>query len=220
MKKTCIAASMLLFMVAPLIGLSQVAQDESAVKIDYIDETETVKSKPDKRSSIKLNPLSFVRGDIPLYFEQTISDNISFEIGAGVTVFDYLGDGLFPIERNVTLGAADYELGYSFTANMRYYAQKYNYETEGLYFGLEYRHQTYNHKTDLHPSDFYTKYNDVRLLIGYIYIFDENAFIEPFAALGFRNIKYNSVTSAIATENNKALLPHFSLGVKIGISLR
>ena len=45
------------------------------------------------KNVLKINPLLFLRGEIPLYYERALSHRLSAEIAVGVTFRNYLGGG-------------------------------------------------------------------------------------------------------------------------------
>ncbi|PLX06040.1 MAG: hypothetical protein C0596_16235 [Marinilabiliales bacterium] len=200
------------------------------VQVNVVDENTTEDQNNNDLHgvmSIKLNPLLFIRGDIPLYFELSLTSQVAVEVGAGLTIIDYFStqslflDGAF----NEDISP---KIGYSGRIGLRYYAANYGYQPEGLYFALDYRFQRYNYTlnslgsmSDLN-EDISNINNDGKLTVGYVKYWGDNFFFEPYAGFGIRtstidfatpNATFNSYT----IEQNKYLLPLLSLGFKIGI---
>ena len=199
---------------------------QSSVKMETVESDS--KDFSEGRSLIKLNPLLFFRGDFPIYFETSVSDKIAVEAGVGFTLIDYFSQPLNLINYDY-----DYEeengLGYSFRLGLRYYASDYSYMQEGFYFGANVRYQLYKAEfTSIENID-YSANNDIknldfRLHVGYLHMWEENFFIEPYAAFGLRRktavseINYDQNTQTFSTPVGTQMKPILSLGFKFGIS--
>jgi hypothetical protein len=206
-----------------LIGVytASYAQNRQVIQME-LEEEGSVKKKH-SRMAMKINPLLFFRGDIPVYLESTLTDKISFEVGVGITLTDYI----FELSRsNYEELDLDSRTGYSYRLGFRYYASDYSFEPVGVYFALEHRHQTYNSTLvecgDIKniSKDLSRKNNDFRLTIGYMNVFEENVFFEPYAGFGLRNRSYNEITCTdtdYSIENENDMVPYLSLGFKVGI---
>ena len=125
-------------MFALFLGLtSLVAQNRNVVQVEVVEKNESQKSEWFQNTSIKLNPLLFLRGDIPLYFEMGMSKDFAIEAGIGFTNTDYVSVG------TDLVSGFDYDdagfdlknkLGYSGRIGVRYYASDYGFQSEGFYF--------------------------------------------------------------------------------------
>lgn len=80
-----------------LIIFSFYSPEAKAQEVIYFTKDSTSKSatiKKHKRSTetniIKIAPLSFLSGSIPFYYERSINDFLSVQVGAGVTTRNYL----------------------------------------------------------------------------------------------------------------------------------
>ncbi|MGZ5192099.1 MAG: hypothetical protein ACXWCZ_13910 [Flavisolibacter sp.] len=143
----------------------------SAQETIYFSKDTTTVAKKKKRSSeqniIKIAPLGFLFGNIPLFYERSINDFLSVQVGAGVTTRNYLREWVSNIGEddnvesadgkttwNGTQGdysnynsANDFEnrkssLGYLFSIQPRIY-----FESEGLdgyFIALSYEKARYN----------------------------------------------------------------------------
>lgn len=206
-----------------------VAQNREVSQIEYSTESQKQETKSNSRNAIKLNPLLFLRGDIPIYFEKNITDKIFIEIGAGVTFRDYLTSTNYNLDDDHDL-EYDVKLGYSYRIGLRYYAADFSYEPYGFYFGLSYQSQNYrsvltslNDLEDLN-NDIKTHNKDFRLEIGYVTTFEESVFLEPYIGLGIRSRKFDEITidsnnsNVYEIEKTNDIVPFLSAGVKIGFS--
>ena len=223
---------------ALFLGLtSLVAQNRNVVQVEVVEENESQKSGWFQNTLIKLNPLLFLRGDIPLYFETGMSKDFAIEAGIGFTNTDYVsfGSDLFS---GFDYEAAGFDLknklGYSGRIGVRYYASDYGFQSEGFYFGVTFRHQAYNSevtstvigagfKQELHRTN-----NDFSMMFGYVNYFDNNAYIEPYVGLGIRSRAidqlgvYTDPTTGISQFSGVTdveSVPLLSIGFKLGILL-
>lgn len=220
MNKLIIAFTLI---IAFLSNEQSVAQNKSSVKMETIDESGSNYSET--RNVFKLNPLLFFRGDVPIYYEKSINDKIAVEAGVGFTLSDYF---------NYYYLSDDYEyeenngLGYSFRLGLRYYASDYSYMQEGFYFAVNVRYQAYRADFKSIENVVYSENNnssnlDFRLHVGYLHMYEENFFFEPYIAFGVRNgkymeINYNSISDDYTTRKTTSINPIFSIGIKLGIS--
>jgi len=211
-----------------------ISLSQAQVQVQVVDEdaqTEQNSNEIHGVMSVKMNPLLFFRGDIPIYIELSITPQLAVEIGAGVTLTDYFSTYMHPYisddSFNYTLNP---ELGYSGRIRLKYYAANYGYQPEGAYFALDYRLQSYNSTlksigtiTNLDQS-LSRLNNDVRFSVGYVKYWGDNFFIEPYAGFGVRTrttdiATPNELTNTITVNSEKSLLPILSLGAKVGIWL-
>ena len=199
------------------------AQNPSSVQMENTEESGSNYSE--SRNMIKLNPLLFFRGDVPVYYEKSLTDKIALEAGVGFTLIDYFN-------YSYLIDGYDYKendkLGYSVLLGLRYYASDYSYMQEGFYFGFNVRYQSYKSDFISIEDIAYKGSNnsanlDVRLHIGYLYMWEENFFIEPYLAFGLRNKSFQEITfddasQLYSTSSQTIQNPIFSLGFKFGIA--
>jgi len=175
------------------------------------------KDKVEYTRLIKINPILFVSGDMPIYFEQKLNDVFALELGAGITFYDYFGSTYSLFEQNYDLFDYDIypEFGYSFRTNIKYYP---SYILDEWYFGAGYQYKKYFAVLEDRDTNENFKYektiNDIRLLVGYIYYFNDKVFADLYGTMGIRNKK-----TVIGTSQAFAKIPAVSLGIKIGFSL-
>ncbi|PCJ79920.1 MAG: hypothetical protein COA49_10225 [Bacteroidetes bacterium] len=183
---------------------------------------------------IKVNPLLILNGDIPIYLEHKLNDKLSYEVGIGITVFDYLYNYY-----NSSLGYSPYveqhtpEMGYSFRASLRFYPSNYTKALDEFYIGPEFSHRRYNtilEKCDNYPVDAkqeYRAFTDFKISGGYVLFITENIFFDIYGGIGLR-FKANSISACTYSESeiisttpvlDKAILPAISLGVKVGFEI-
>jgi hypothetical protein len=197
----------------------------------------TVKPPQKLHTSLKINPLLVISGDMPVYLEHRIGERLTAEISLGVTynnvLTDWVDSEYYPEQL-----AKQNEMGYSYSAAVRYYPSR-SYETmEGYYFTPEYRHRVYNATaTSLMDSPISVNQSrnvsEGRLLFGYTDFFEDHIFIDVFAGIGMRTNQYrnmisdegsifNSQTMEVAqkysTYNPSRTSPVFALGFKVGFA--
>ena len=210
------------------VSINSFSQD-NVVVTEMSNETKSDYSK--SRQSIKINPLLFARGDMPIYFEKSIYNNLALEAGVGITLQDYVVNIFDDIvwDNNSQIGI-NRKIGYSYRLGLRYYASDYNFESEGMYFEIIYRSQLYGATLDKVgeltnlSNDLKHVNNDVLFTLGFVQIFDENAFIDPFIGFGIRRRNYDTIsfetvnsTTTYSIVNENDVVPTLTLGVKFGI---
>lgn len=154
------------------------------------------------KNVLKLNPLLFLRGELPLYYERALSPRISAEVAAGITFRNYLGGDLtgdvvdeFSAGTRI-LTKASFQLGF------RYYLVD-DIEPQGPYIqgGFAYL----NHSKDIllrdgngHFTDQALRdqrlFNDVRLYLGYQRLAStSNWLFDAYCGIAFRNRSFTRV---------------------------
>jgi len=201
--------------------------NSTTVKVTY-SSLGKKKDSPEFWAAIKLNPLLYLVGEFPIYFELASNNKSSFELGLGVTYPNAL-NSLSLNSYYYNLDEREKKMGYSFTLNYRYYP---SLVFDELYFGAEFRYRAYLTELKSCGTQVYQNmteslaHTDVKLLIGYVTDLGSNAIIDYFIGFGMRNMVYDyydcneSVTPAILINNTeKSLVPALSLGIKIGFGL-
>lgn len=189
------------------------------------------------KNVLKANPLLFLRGEVPLYFERALSPRLSMEIGAGITYRNYV---------NLTFAgdhgdADDFGAGTkilpspAFHIGTRYYLVD-DLEPQGQYLQLEFAYLRYakeiseqdslglfNGTTNLDERIF----NDVRLYYGYQKLSGtSNWLFDFYGGVALRN-RYMEIVSeklnlaegvrTYSVETIEDVVPAFFLGVKVGL---
>jgi len=230
MKKTYLLALISIV----LMNINAIAQNRNVIQLEMSDDKEeqgSVAKTKHGSLSIKMNPLIFFRGDIPLYLEKSFSSKFAIEAGVGLTHTDYLAVASDEIEgfdyKDSDINA---ELGFSGRVGLRYYASNYGFEPEGVYFAIEYRYQRYNSVLNslmtIENLDQKLKRtnSDFKLTLGYVNYFDENVYIEPYVGFGIRarsidRFSGDEVLNTVSITSESDIVPFLSLGFKIGISI-
>ena len=211
---------------APKHGAKVILQkDRIAAAWDTVDCVKNV---------FKLNPLLFLRGEIPLYYERALSHRLSAELAVGITNRNFI-DLSFNGE-----GADDFSAGThivvkpSFHVGARYYLTE-DIEPQGFYVQGEFAFL--DHAKDISEKDStgrYTSntlrddraYNDVRLYAGYQRLATtSNWLFDAYIGMGLRNRSLNTVEERLNIADGRWTYPQetihdnvaaFFLGVKVG----
>lgn len=202
------------------------ARDRMAAQWDTVDVVKNV---------VKLNPLLFFRGEVPVYYERVLSYRLSAELGLGFTWRNYIslpinGDDADAFSAGTRIVAKP-----SFHLGFRYYLQD-DLEPQGTYAQVDFAYLNYTKFMDTKDSSGYFTgnelkderiFNDLRLLVGYQKLSGtSNWLFDFYGGLGLRarslikvNENYNTVTDRFtyAVEDVKDLVPAVFLGVKVGV---
>lgn len=187
------------------------------------------------KNAIKLNPLLFFRGEIPLLYERALSHRLSVELGVGFTWRNYL---------NLSVGnndADDYGAGTNIIAKPTYHLGVRWYHTDdiepqGWYTQLGFAHIEYIKDIKVKNPDgsFSTEknrderiYNDIRLLSGYqLLSASSNWLFDVYGGVALRNRSLQIVSESLdlvtdqwtyTVEEKNDIVPAFFLGVKVGL---
>ncbi|MFZ5554251.1 MAG: hypothetical protein ACOZCO_14125 [Bacteroidota bacterium] len=183
---------------------------------------------PEYSGAIKLSPLLAIVGDFPVFYEHVLKKKVSVEGGIGITYPNIFMGGLF--ESNGFYENFDErkrKIGYSISTNIRLYP---SYVFDEFYFGVDIKYRSYLMELESCGSTSYQDKKetistfDSKLLIGYITDVGSSAIIEYYFSFGLRNIVfdyYDCNTSGGLTTlfkiKEENTIPHFSLGIKLGI---
>lgn len=201
-------------------------KDRLAAAFDTVDCVKNV---------VKINPLLFFRGEIPIYFERAINPKVSIEAGIGVTLRNYLALSFTGDDADDFGAGTEIVPRLSFQAGFRYYFTD-DLEPQGSYAQLSFAHLNYTKDirtkgptgefTDVILRDDRT-YNDVRLLFGYQMLSgNSNWMFDVYGGPAFRdrfNVKVQERVDltnkefTYTVEETKDQTVAFFLGVKIGM---
>jgi len=186
-----------LFLAVLLSALGAAAQPGKPKVVLYKDRLAAAFDTVDcVKNVIKVNPLLFFRGEIPIYYERAITPKLSIELGAGVALRDYL-----TLSFNGS-DADDYGAGteivprLSFHIGARFYFED-DLEPQGFYLQPTFSHLNYT-------KDIRTKgptgeltdnalrdervYNDLRLYAGYqLLSSNSNWMWDLYGGVGYRD---------------------------------
>ena len=185
------------------------------------------------KNAFKLNPLVFLTGEIPLYYERALSPQISFEIAVGYTFRNYVSL-LYGNEADDFGGGVEILPNPSFHFAVRYYFEP-NLELEGLYLSPEFSYRKYSKTIAVKDADgrFTDQnnldervYNDVKVLIGYQSLsHSSNWMLDFYTGLGVRvrDMQIVEETNNLGSgwsyeiEQVNDIVPAFYAGVKFGL---
>lgn len=199
------------------------------------DVPEKSKTARNLHTSIKLNPLLIVNGDMPIYVEHKFAEKLTAEVSLGMTYANQMND-YFDEQYYPQYMTKQNETGYSYSAALRYYPSN-SYETmEGYYFAPEFRNRVYKATATEYMTrqinEKQTKnISEVRILFGYTNYFEDHLFIDFYTGVGYRTKAYHNMLgegSNIYTGqsfdanytlyNDTKISPMLALGFKIGFS--
>jgi hypothetical protein len=187
------------------------------------------------KTSVKLNPLLILSGDMPLYIEQKIADKITFEVSAGLTYDNFTT--AFDLDHYSEGDTRQNEMGYSYAGGLRYYPSDSYNTMEGYYFAPEFRHRVYNSTftqvqgTNIDPVKHQRTITDMKLIFGYTNYFEDHIFFDAYMGVGMRDKNYKNLVRSEAyvyngqnfdqnfsIYNDNVAKPLFALGFKLGFS--
>lgn len=184
------------------------------------------------KNCVKMNPLLFLQGEIPVYFERAVSPRISLEVGMGITARNYI---------SLTVGdeaddfGAGTEVEHKLAAHVgiRYYLTD-DLEPYGWYLSPEFATRTYTkvittkddegNFTDEKLKD-ERVYNDAKLLLGFQLLSGtSNWMVDFYGGLGGRSRDLQKVREELDLVNDKRtytteLVDDTVLGVYLGFKV-
>lgn len=201
-------------------------KDRMAAAFDTVDCVKNV---------VKLNPLLFFRGEIPIYFERALSPRLSMEVGVGVTTRNYLNFSFEGDEPDDFGAATEIIAKPTFHVGARFYLTD-DLEPQGWYWHVELAHLQYT--KDIRVKDENGQltderlrddriYNDVRLLAGYQMLSGtSNWLFDAYGGFGLRDRSMEKVVETVNTstggstyeiEEVSDMVPVLFLGLKVGL---
>lgn len=187
------------------------------------------------KNVVKVNPLLFFRGEIPIHYERALSPQLSIKVGAGITLRNYLAMSFAGDDADDFGAGTEIVPGFTYRIAARFYLED-DPEPQGWYLQPEFARITYI--KDILVADAsggFTEerlrdrriYNDIRLLSGYqVLSYSSNWVFDMYGGLAFRvrdmqvvNETLDPVarTFSYAQEQRNDRVPAFFLGVKIGL---
>lgn len=179
---------------------------------------------------IKVNTMAILVGDLPLYYERRLGDQISVEAGLGLTYSYDLLDRLFGLTSESYEGRSP-RLGYSARAAFHFFPDKYVAAPENWYFGPEIQLRHYGSSLvscgsaqNLTPVNEHRNLLDLKVTGGYIAFASNSVFFEFYGGLGMRykslyyaSCDYTGPVTIIQQPNRTGSWgPTISMGIKFG----
>ena len=221
-----------------LVSLQSLAQPGKTKVVLYKDRLAAAFDTVDcVKNVVKINPLVFFRGEVPIYYERAITPKLSLEAGIGITLRNYLALSFTGDDADDFGAGTEIVPRLSFNAGFRYYFTD-DLEPQGAYGQISFAHLNFTKDirtkgptgefTDVKLRDDRT-YNDVRFLIGYQMLSsNSNWMFDVYGGPAFRdrfNVKVQERLDltgerpswAYTIEESKDQTVAFFLGVKIGM---
>lgn len=186
------------------------------------------------KNVVTINPLLFLRGEIPVYYERALSIRLSAILGAGITYRNYLNLDFAGDDADDFGAGTEIVAKPSFHLGARYYLLD-DLEPQGTYFQVEFAYLNYSKNiTQKDSTGQFTSnkllderiYNDVRLLFGYQHLSGRNNWLFDFyGGIAMRKRDMQIVHEDLnlserqwmySIENKRDNVPAFFLGVRIG----
>ena len=182
---------------------------------------------------LKLSLLEMFAGDISMYYERVLGENIAAEVGVGMTIDDYLGSAIFDDEFGAVSDDVQQLIGHSFGAGFRYYPYA---ASDEFYFGPEFKYRFYHTLYNVYdgtasPQSFEEQKRVIsaRMTVGYNLWLDDNIDMDFYAGIGLNVYKlreyeavYDQNTGIYAYQERNISRPRpwLTLGLKFGFGFR
>lgn len=211
-----------------------VGQDTVKTRLIIFDDEEltTPKAKKEKikdvdfrKNALKINPLLYLRGELPIYYERALTQNLSIEAAVGMTFKDYsagFANSFDESSNNYNSERAKEKVipNTSFKLGLRYYSG--DVVLDGFYFAIEYAKRDYTKEVTItdeivtntvgFSNTFATVvynfkeeefHNEIKLIVGsQEHYYWDNVFIDYYLGAGIDKysekkieVTYNSTTS-------------------------
>lgn len=229
-------SSVLLVLLAILCFSTQATAQKKNKRTKVVVENETKPFRFDTvravKNAFKMNPLIFLTGEIPLYYERALSPQISVEAAIGITLRNYISLS-FNEDTDDFGGGIEILTKPSFHFAFRYYFDD-NVELAGLYLSPEFSYRNYSkYVTEKDDDGGFTDqkllderiYNDIKLVLGYqVLSHSSNWVVDMYTGLGAR-VRSLSIVKEQNTlgngfnyevEEKSDIVPAFYLGFKLG----
>jgi hypothetical protein len=187
------------------------------------------------KNAIKINPLLFLRGEVPIYYERALTQRLSAEVALGFTYRNYLNVTFAGDDADAFSAGTKILANPSFHVGFRYYF-KDELEPDGPYMQVEFAYLKYSKDitekdstgafTDRTNRDERT-FNDVRLYYGFQRISATNNWLmDIYAGVALRtrqmlivheNLDLGKDEWTYEVEKKNDVVPAFFLGIKVGL---
>ena len=134
----------------------------------------------DVNQVLKVNVISIVNGDLPLYYERAFGKSFGIEIGAGILLPYYTSprlSGIFSQKFEIN----NQNLGYSIWFQPKYYVRRD--ALDSYYIGLQFKRKDFNQNIKTQVITGYT------LNYGFQFILGKRIIIDLSAGLGISSLK-------------------------------
>lgn len=210
------------------LSLTGYAQDGPKVVVfNQADEQDA--PNPGLPNMLKLSVLEPFSGDISMYYERIVGNNVSLEAGLGFTIDNYFGSILFN-DINGSNSSRTPLIGPSFALGLRYYPFV---ASEEFYFAPELKYRYYHWTRELafgngtDTREESTRMVNYRVTVGYQFFFDDKIFIDYYAGVGLALYKFRQYeelydsnagiwTNTLEVRNIPR--PWLTLGIKFGFA--
>lgn len=235
-----------------LIVITLKGYNQDTVKTTLIifdqDNINTVTNKnndsKNQKNALKINPLLYVRGEIPIYYERALNDYLSVEAAIGMTFKDY-STGLFDDGDSFDEKPEEKINSHvSFKLGLRYYSG--GVVMDGFYFALEFAKRdyskeltfvhvdniydpqtyTYTNLTQTYHLTEYDNHKEFKLIVGsQEHYYWDNFFVDYYLGVGIdsyekarveRDLDNNTNISTYKVIPTSSTKPRFYLGLKFG----
>ena len=182
--------------------------------------------------AIKIDPVLFIVGELPIFYEHRLGNKTSFEIGLGITMLDYINSGIIS-EASISeyYDSRNVKLGYTISGEFRFYPSNHTRALEDIYFGPHIKFKQYN--TSLincgspleEALDEHITYLNAQLKVGYIIYPSDRVFFDWYGGIGLKFTNNNGYTcsssgntSTVVSNNFSSMKPALSLGTRLGFA--
>lgn len=131
------------------------------------------------KNIIKINTISIIRGDVPLFYERYLSDIFSIEAGLGILFPYYNAENIFNAMNGNTGSYGNPEYGYSFSLQPKVYLSKES--PLDHYISLQYRKRSNIGYREIYSS------HDLVFCSGYQNLFRKRFIFDIIMGIGMRN---------------------------------
>jgi hypothetical protein len=227
---------LIVLIVAAIEGIAQdpkpkviLYKDRLAQEFDTVDVVKNV---------LKVNPLLFFRGEVPLYYERALTHKLSVELAVGVTLRNYLAMSFDGDDADDFGAGTEIIPNISYLGGLRWYFTE-DLEPQGWYIQPTFAHLSYEKAIlvrqpdgsfveDVLLHDVRT-FNDIRLLFGHqLLSYSSNWLFDFYGGIAFRDRHMMVVKEKIdptqqpatytyTVEERKDRVPAVFLGVKVGL---